>query len=168
MTRPVPLSFLLLLLLSLCGLCAWQWKREDDFRDLTRRQQAEIASIRKELDETSTRAKAADAEILRLTGSLSELRTSSVAKTQHEEVLDAAQKMKESILKQNAALKEQQDALAKASTSITTANETIKSLVTERDAVAKKLNALTLEFNKLANPEKSATPPPSQSAEPKP
>jgi uncharacterized coiled-coil DUF342 family protein len=168
MTRPVPLSILLLLLLSLCGLCAWQWKREDDFRDLTRRQQAEIASVRKELDDTSTRAKAADAEILRLTGSLSELRTSSVAKTQHEEVLEAAQKMKDSILKQNAALKEQQDALAKASTSITAANETIKTLAAERDSVAKKLNALTLEFNKLANPEKSANSPPPKPPEPKP
>lgn len=168
MTRPVPLSLLLLLLLSLCGLCAWQWKREDDFRDLTRRQLAEIASVRKELDETSARAKAADAEILRLTGSLSELRTTSVAKTQHEEVLEAAQKMKENILKQNTALKEQQDALTKASASITTANETIKSLAAERDSVAKKLNALTLEFNKLANPDKSADSSKSKPTEPKP
>ena len=168
MTRPVPLSLLLLLLLGLCSLCAWQWKREEDFRDLTRRQQAEIAAVRKELDETSTRAKAADAEILRLTGSLSELRTSSVAKAQHEELLEAAQKMKDSILKQNAALKEQQYALAKASTSISTANETIKTLAAERDSVAKKLNALTLEFNKLANPEKPADSPPPKPADQKP
>ena len=166
MTRPVPLSILLLLLLGLCGLCGWQWKREDDFRDLTRRQQAEITSTRKELEESTTRAKAADAEILRLTGSLTELRAGSVAKTQHDELLEAAQKMKESIQKQNAVLKEQQDALTKANTSIASANDTIRSLAAERDAVAKKLNVLTVEFNKLANPDRSSEP--QKTVDPKP
>ncbi|MEK0444965.1 MAG: hypothetical protein RLZZ399_286 [Verrucomicrobiota bacterium] len=161
MSRPVPLSFLLLLLIGLCGLCSWQWSRENDFRELTRRQHAEITSLHKELDETSARAKAADAEILRLTASLSELRTDSVPKTQYEETADAARKMRDSILKQNAALKEQQEALAKANQAIAQANQSIQSLAKERDGVVKKLNALTLEYNKLANPEKGAPQPPS-------
>ena len=44
MSRPVPLAILLLLLVGLCGLCAWQWNREEQLRELTRVQLLKNAS----------------------------------------------------------------------------------------------------------------------------
>ena len=149
MSRPVPLGILLLLLLGLCGLCAWQWNREEQLRDLTRRQLAENADLRKALDENSARAKAGDAEILRLTETLSDIKTASVAKSQYDEALAAAQTMREGVLKQNAALKEQQEALLKANAAVAQANHAIEKTAAERDGFIQKLNALTLQDNKL-------------------
>ena len=149
MSRPVPLGILLLLLLGLCGLCAWQWNREEQLRDLTRRQLAENADLRKALDENSARAKAGDAEILRLTETLSDIKTASVAKSQYDEALAAAQTMREGVLKQNAALKEQQEALLKANAAVAQANQAIEKTAAERDGFIQKLNALTLQYNKL-------------------
>jgi hypothetical protein len=148
-SRPVPLGILLLLLLGLCGLCAWQWNREEQLRDLTRRQLAENADLRKALDENSARAKAGDAEILRLTETLSDIKTASVAKSQYDEALGAAQTMREGVLKQNAALKEQQEALLKANAAVAQANQAIEKTVAERDGFIQKHNALTLQYNKL-------------------
>ena len=149
MSRPVPLGILLLLLLGLCGLCAWQWNREEQLRDLTRRQLAENADLRKSLDENSARAKAGDAEILRLTETLSDIKTASVSKSQYDEALAAAQAMREGVLKQNAALKEQQEALLKANAAVAQANHAIEKTAAERDGFIQKLNALTLQYNKL-------------------
>ncbi len=149
MSRPVPLGILLLLLLGLCGLCAWQWNREEQLRDLTRRQLAENADLRKALDENSARAKAGDAEILRLTETLSDIKTASVAKSQYDEALAAAQTMREGVLKQNAALKEQQEALLKANAAVAQANHAIEKTAAERDGFIQKLNVLTLQYNKL-------------------
>ena len=149
MSRPVPLGILLLLLLGLCGLCAWQWNREELLRDLTRRQLAENTDLRKALEENSARAKAADAEILRLTETLSEIKTASVAKSQYDEALAAAQTLREGVLKQNAALKDQQEALLKSNAAVTQANRAIEKLAAERDGLIQKLNALTLQYNKL-------------------
>ncbi len=149
MSRPVPLGILLLLLLGLCGLCAWQWNREELLRDLTRRQLAENADLRKALDETSARAKAGDAEILRLTEALSEIKTASVARSQYDEALAAAQTMREGVVKQNAAIKEQQEALLKANAAVAQANQAIEKTAAERDGLSQKLNALTLQYNKL-------------------
>jgi chromosome segregation ATPase len=148
-SRPVPLAILLLLLLGLCGLCAWQWNREELLRDLTRRQLAENGDLRKALEETSARAKAGDAEILRLTETLSEIKTASVAKAQYDEALAAAQTMREGVLKQNAALKEQQEALLKANAAVAQANQAIEKTAAERDGLSQKLNALTLQYNRL-------------------
>ena len=149
MSRPVPLGILLLLLLGLCGLCAWQWNREELLRDLTRRQLAENTDLRKAFEENSARAKAADAEILRLTETLSEIKTASVAKSQYDEALAAAQTLREGVLKQNAALKDQQEALLKSNAAVTQANQAIEKLAAERDGLTQKLNALTLQYNKL-------------------
>jgi hypothetical protein len=162
MSRPVPLAILLLLLAGLCGLCAWQWNREELLRDLARRQTAEIADLRKSLDENSARSKAADAEILRLTEALADIKIASVSKTQYDESLAAAQTMREGVLKQNAALKEQQDLLLKANAAVAQANQSIEKLSTERNGLTQKLNALTLQYNKLVKrvqPDSQDTPP---------
>ncbi len=149
MSRPVPLSILLLLLLGLCGLCGWQWSREELLRELTRRQAAEISDLKKEVDETSARVKAGAAEILRLTETLNDIKTASVAKSQYEEAVGAAQTMREGVLKQNAALKEQQEALLKANAAVAQANQAIEKTTAERDGLSQKLNTLTLQYNKL-------------------
>lgn len=150
MSRPVPLAILLLLLLGLCCLCAWQWNREELLRTLTRSQLSEIESLKKALDESSLHAKAGDAEILRLTEALNDIKTASVAKTQYEEAVTAAQTMREGVAKQNTALKEQQETLLKSQAAVSKANQTIERLTAERDGVGQKLNALTQQYNALA------------------
>lgn len=149
MSRPVPLGILLLLLAGLCGLCAWQWNREELLRELTRKQLAEIGELRKALAENSARSKAADAEILRLTETLSDIKTASVSKTQYDEAIAASQTMREGVLKQNAALKEQQETLLKANAAVALANQSIEKLTADRNTLTQKLNALTLDYNKL-------------------
>jgi hypothetical protein len=165
MSRPVPLGILLLLLAGLCGLCAWQWNREELLRDLSRRQVVELGDLRKALDENSTRGKAADAEILRLTEALADIKTASVAKTQYDEATAAAQTMREGVLKQNAALKEQQEALLKANAAVAQANQSIEKLTAERNALTQKLNAMTLQYNKLVKRLQAEAPEPAPAAE---
>jgi chromosome segregation ATPase len=155
----------------LCGLCAWQWNREEQLRELSRVQLVENAGLRKELEESVTRAKAADAEILRLTAALNEIKTASIAKTQYDEALEAARTMREGVLKQNAALKDQQEALLKSQAAVSKANQTIEKLTTERDSLGKKLNSLTLEYNKLVKrlqPDAPQNTPPRDAAPPQP
>jgi len=154
--RPVPTSILFILLLSLCGLCAWQWSRESELRKLASDQRAEIQQLYALRDELEGRAKAADGEILRLTTSLAEMRAQSVAKTALDEQQQAAMQMKEMVEKQNLALKQQNDAITQMNASMQQANETIKRLGAERDEVTKKLNDVTALYNKLANPPKSS------------
>jgi chromosome segregation ATPase len=148
--RPVPASFLLILIVALCVLCSWQWQREMGLRKIVNRQAAELQVLQAERDEIESRVRAADAEILRLTGSLNELRTNSVAKQEHEELVDQARRMNEAITKQNAMITEQNEAIAKANESIQRANETIKSLTTERDGLVKRINEVTEKYNALA------------------
>ena len=116
--RPVPLSFLLTLIVALCVLCAWQWQREIELRKIVAQQGGELQSLRAQRDEIDARVEAADAEILRLTGSLNELRASSVAKQEHEELLLQAKQMSEAITKQNALITEQNDSITKANEAI--------------------------------------------------
>lgn len=158
MSRPVPVGILLLLLAGLCGLCAWQWKREALLRDLTRRQLAELGDLRKALQENATRAKTADAEILRLTEALADIKTASVSKTQYDETTASAKALREGVLKQNAALKEQQEALLKANAAVAQANQSIQKLTAERNGLAEKLSALSLQYNKLVKRLQNAPP----------
>lgn len=148
--KPVPSSLLLVLLLALCGLCAWQWQRESALRRIVSTQLAEVNQLVAERSELESRAKAADAEILRLTGTLAELKANSVDKQTHDEVLAANTTMRESIEKQNTAIKDLNETIAKASLAIQQANESITKLTTERDALAKRLNEVTAKYNALA------------------
>lgn len=149
--RPVPSYLLLLLLLALCGLCAWQWQRESQLRQIAVSQRDGIVRLTAEREELESRAKRADAEILRLNGSFNELRASSVSKQIHEEVLAANAQMRESIEKQNTAIKEQNEALMKQSQVIQQANESIKKLAAERDDLIKRVNDVSEKYNKLVN-----------------
>lgn len=133
--RPVPNSILSLLLLALSVLCAWQWDRESKLRTLAETQRAQLTAITTQHDELESRVKAADAEILRITASLAELRTNSVSKETHAEALAASQTMREAGTKQNAAIQQ--------------ANDTIQKLTTERDDLAKRLNDITAKYNAL-------------------
>lgn len=148
--RPIPSSFLTVLLLAFCGLCAWQWHRETELRKIVTQQTVDLAHLTSERAEMETRIMATDAEILRLTGSLNDLRTNSVSRQEHEDVLQANLKMRESIETQNKLIKEQNEKLTTANASILQANETIKKITAERDATAKKLNEVTALYNKLA------------------
>lgn len=148
--KPVPSSVLIVLLLALCGLCAWQWHRESQLRTLHHAALAQVIQLSTQRDELETRVKAADAEILRLTGALAELRANSVAKPLHEDALAANTQMRETLGKQNTAIQEQNDRLAEANTAILQANENLKKVAAERDALAKKVNDVTALYNALA------------------
>lgn len=148
--KPVPSSLLLVLLLALCGLCAWQWHRESELRKLHIAAMSEVVHLATQRDELEVRVKAADAEILRLTGALAELRANSVAKQLHEEVLTANTAMRDSIEKQNRVILEQNNSITKANTAIQQANENLKKVVVEREALAKRVNEVTALYNALA------------------
>src|SRR3569623_2702550 len=84
--RSFSLTVLFLLLLAMCGLCAVQWWRESKLRELAAGTRGELTTIVRERNDLNERLKAADAEMLRVTTALTELRTSSVPKAD----LDAA------------------------------------------------------------------------------
>ena len=148
--KPVPSSLLIVLLLALCGLCAWQWHRESELRLILAAKLTEVMQLSTQRDELETRVKAADAEILRLTGALAELRANSVAKPLHEDALATNAQMRETLGKTSAVITEQNDRLAKANTAILQANENLKKVAAERDALAKKVNEVTVLYNALA------------------
>ena len=152
--RPVPNLILSLLLLALCGLCAWQWNRESRLRSLAAAQHDEITAITTERDELQSRVKAADAEVLRITASLAEQRASSVSKETHAEILQANMTLRDAANKQGTMITEQNELLAKQNTAMQQANESIKKLSTARDDLAKRLNEVTALYNKLAKPPK--------------
>src|SRR6187200_3430490 len=112
--RPIPSSLLLVLILLLCGLCALQWHRESELRDIVLRQGAELASLRAAQGEIEARVKTADAEILRLTASTSELRDNSVSKQQYDGALQANLQMKADVEKLNEAIKQRDKSLVAA------------------------------------------------------
>lgn len=145
--KPVPNIALSLLLIALCVLSGWQWNRERSLREVVHGQRDQLHAITSVRDDLTARVKAADAEVLRLTASLAELRTNSVSKEAHDETVAAATKLRESVAKQNAAITEQNELLAKQNTAIQQANENITKLTTERDSLAKRLNDVTARYN---------------------
>ncbi len=148
--RPVPPTLLLGLISALCVLCAWQWHRENELRGIVSQQQIDLDALRAQRDEIEQRVRAADADILRLTASLEELRGNSVSRQEHEDVLSSNAQMREAIERQNAMLKQQNEAIEKANDAIQQVNETVKKVTAERDALAAQLNAVTEKYNALA------------------
>lgn len=147
--KPVPNILLLVLLIALCGLCAWQWDRESNLRLLLKDKITAVNALTTQRDELETRVKAADAEVLRITASLAELRANSVSKDIHAEALQANTLLRENVTKQNAAITQQNELITRQNTSIQQANESLKKLVIERDDLAKRINEVTAMYNKL-------------------
>lgn len=152
--RPVPNLILSLLLLALCGLCAWQWNRESRLRSLAAAQRDEVTALTTERDELQSRVKAADVEVLRITASLAELRGNSVSKENHAQILKANTTLRDAASKQSMMITEQNELLAKQNTAMQQANESIKKLSAARDDLAKRLNEVTALYNKLPKPPK--------------
>ena len=148
--KPVPQGVLLTFILTLCGLCAWQWRREAALRGIAGRQFIEINNLQFAAHENDERINAADAGILRLTSTLTELRANSIPATEQEELQQTSVRLREGFDKQTAVLNTQNEALTKANTAIQQANATIQKLTGERDALTKRLNETTAKYNKLA------------------
>lgn len=148
--KPVPSIFLLLLILLLCGLCGWQWHRENLLRELAITQRAALDTLNAERSELESRVKAADAEVLRLTGAIAELRQNSVSAQEHSDLVASSTRLRDDLVKQNEFLKQQSEALTQANASIVQANETVKLLTTERDSLVTKVNEVTTLYNALA------------------
>lgn len=147
--KPVPNILLSVLLIALCGLCGWQWDRESNLRLLLKDKITAVNALTTQRDELETRVKAADAEVLRITASLAELRANSVSKDTHAEALQANTLLRENVTKQNAAITQQNELITRQNTSIQQANESLKKLVIDRDDLAKRLNDVTAMYNKL-------------------
>jgi chromosome segregation ATPase len=147
--KPVSNLLLCLLLLGLCGLCAWQWQRETELRKLHTAALADVATLTAERDELETRVKVADGEILRLTAAQAELRANSVSKQLHDEVATANTTMRELIEKQNTTITTQNEQLAKAAEAIIQANVTIQKLTADRSTLTTRLNEVTAKYNDL-------------------
>ena len=84
--KPVPQGVLLSLILTLCALCAWQWHREGSLRRISVQQGSELETLKVASQEADARIKAANSEILRLTGTVTELRANSIPIVQQEEM----------------------------------------------------------------------------------
>jgi len=154
--RSFSITVLFFLLLGMCGLCAVQWMRETKLRETALALRADFVKVSAERDELNEHAKAADAEMLRVTGALTELRTSSISKADLDAAVEANAKLKEqimmanqSIMQQNETLKKQNEALQQQATAIQKANDTIKKTAAERDDLAKKSNEITTKYNAL-------------------
>jgi len=152
--RPVPQSILIALLAALCGLCAVQWWRESGLRGIAVRQHGDLAKITGERDDLAARMKAVDAEILRLTAALTDLRANSVSQQVHEEVTRANQQLRDAVGKQNATIKEQNEAITNQNNAVRQANDNVKKLASERDDLAKRINEVTALYNKLVQEKK--------------
>src|SRR5690349_14668118 len=135
--RPVPASLLIMLIVALCLLCAWQWHRETELRKVLVDQRIQLESVQAERDEIEARVHTADAAILQLTGSLNELRANSITKKEQDEVMGQNKRMSDVIGKQSALITDQNASITKANGAIQQANETIKKVTLERDGLAK-------------------------------
>lgn len=140
--RSFSLTVLFLLLLAMCGLCGVQWWRESRIREIAVGLRSELMAITAQRDQLNDRAKAADAEIVRLNAAFVELRANSVPKPDFETSMAALEQANARALAQNQALQRQNEAMQKA-------NVTIQHVATERDSLAKKANEITAKYNAL-------------------
>jgi chromosome segregation ATPase len=150
--KPIPGMIQAALVMALSALCVWQWHREKNLRTLVDQQHRSVQTLTAEQTELLTRVKAADAEILRLTGNLSELRTNSIPKQEQEQWTNERSQLAEAIEKQNATIKQLNEMILQANASMQTSNETLTKLTAERDSLAKKLNDVTAKYNALVKP----------------
>jgi chromosome segregation ATPase len=170
--KRVLLALVVLISLSLCGVCVLQWQREARLR-------GRITGLVKQLEsENKLRIQAEEkvVEYGREIERLNSLRTEIESKllTSTEELRDRtvdqtargisiAVLMNEAILagskleamekisgKTTDAIKQRNEEVAAQNAAIEKANALMKQLVTERDEAISKLNARTLEFNELA------------------
>ncbi len=148
--KPVPNIVLSGLLLALCCLCAWQWNREASLRSLVATQQGELIALHQTHIDLEAQVKAADAEVLRITASLAELRSNSVSKEAHDETVQAVATLRETVTKQNAAITQQNELIVKQNGTIQAANDSLKKATATRDQLATRLNEVTALYNKLA------------------
>ncbi|MEY4483835.1 MAG: hypothetical protein RL693_1287 [Verrucomicrobiota bacterium] len=147
--KPVPNRILSLLLFALCGLLAWQWARESKLRLLLNNKVTESNQYASQREELESRVKAADAELLRISGSLGELRSNSVSKEIHTEAQEANTALRDTAIRQNAAITQQNEFINKQNDGVQKANDNIRKLTTERDELAKRLNDVTAKYNEL-------------------
>jgi hypothetical protein len=157
--KPLPLKGLLGLLVALCLLCGWQFYREFGLREWNENLADRTVRLQVEVQELNSRAKAADAEYLRLTGALNELKATSIDRATHDAMVEANKKMAEGVEKQNAYISEQTNALEKAVAAVKQAQEQVAGLLKERDAVVKRLNDTVASYNKLVGEKKAAPQP---------
>ena len=147
--RSFSLKMICLLLLALCGLCGVQWWRESQIRAIAMALRSDLAAATAERDRLTERAKAADAEILRLNAAFADLRANSVPKQDMETAIQAAEQLNARIAALNQAFLRQNQILQQHNEAMQKANGTIQRIAEERDNLAKKANDITARYNAL-------------------
>jgi uncharacterized phage infection (PIP) family protein YhgE len=138
--KPVPLWFLLALLLGLTGLCVWQWHREFSLRTEYSLQQSQLQRTEIARHELESRVKAADMEILNLTATIAVLKRSTISA----EKLASAETQAAKAIE---ALKQRDEAIAAQNKLIQQANANLSQVSSERDKAVLKLNEQTKKLN---------------------
>jgi predicted nuclease with TOPRIM domain len=146
MSRSAPIIFIALVA-AFCGLCLWQWQRESALRDLAVGQERELIELRSDCADAEFRAQVANAEILRLTGAVSELRQNTVPQQTLDETRAALQELRDHVAKQAAAITQRDQNLTKMNETTVQANAMMKKLTQERDELARRLNEVTRLYN---------------------
>lgn len=143
-------SSLIVLTLALCALCGWQWNRESKLRALNLKLATDLQSSQKERLELGEKLNASTAEILQLSGTLTEHRaTPPAVETAPDTAAPEVDSLKKMVAEQKAQLEARQAALDAAAGSVGKANESIRKLTGERDDLVRRLNEVTAKYNAL-------------------
>lgn len=148
---PVSRHILVLLLLCLCALCQVQWWRESRLREFNTTQSHKLSQLTADLELASERLKTADAEVLRLTAAMAELRSNSVSRESLEEAVQVNARLNSAVETQNERIRALNDALEHQGDAVRKANESIRQIAASRDDLAKRLNEVTALYNRTIN-----------------
>lgn len=164
-------GLLILVTLTLCGLCVIQWQREADFRariselglalneETDKRIQAEeqVAAFEKEIERLTQLRADTEAKLLEVSTRLVAVEADQLFRGNSIHILGLefqraraeAQAARDTLAKTQAAVAEHNNSVDGQNAAITKANTLLKQLTSERDAAIEKLNQRTRELNEL-------------------
>ena len=150
-------NLLIVIALTLCGLCIWQWIREAGLRKETESLSKELYAKKEIIQTLEGQLKRSEADVLRLDKLKTDL--TETIKTNRAEILSLtklSEKLEREVETQKAQLDVYKDALEKANANITKQNEDIKKqnemlkeLAAERNANVEKYNQVVTQYNDL-------------------
>jgi len=150
-------NLLIVIALSLCGLCIWQWVREAELRKQAEDFSKELYKKKELIQTLEGQLKRSEAEVLRLDKLKTEM--TATIKTNRQEILTLtkySEKLEKEVESQKAQIDVYKDAIEKANASIQKQNEdikkqneTLKELAAERNAGVEKYNQLVTQYNDL-------------------
>ena len=150
-------NLLIVIALSLCGLCIYQWVREADLRKEAETLSKTLYEKKELIQNLEGQLKRSEAEVLRLDKLKTEM--TEIIKTNRQEILTLTkytEKLEKEIENHKAQIEVYKDAVEKVNASITKQNEDIrkqnellKQLSEERNASVEKYNQVVTQYNDL-------------------